>query len=115
METTIDLTFLNGFASGDADKMKKYINMFLQSAPSLLTQIKQNLETQNWSDVKIAAHSLKPQVNYLGIVSLKDDILTIEQLAGEERDLDKIPALVENVEGILGQSFPDLKAAMEEL
>ena len=115
MESTIDLTFLNGFASGDGEKMKKYINMFLKSSPALLEQINQNMETQNWTNVKIAAHSLKPQVNYMGIAEIKDDILLIEQLSGEERDLDKLPDLVKKVEVVLAQSFDDLKSAMEEL
>ena len=48
MNATIDLTFLRGFTSGNQEKMKKYIGMFLQLCPNSLKSMKDALDQQDY-------------------------------------------------------------------
>ncbi len=66
-----DMNFLEQFTGGKSDKMHKYIGMFLDNAPRLLENIEQGLLKKDYSQIKVAAHSLKPQLSYMGV---KEDI-----------------------------------------
>jgi HPt (histidine-containing phosphotransfer) domain-containing protein len=73
-----DLSFLEKFSKGDAQKMKKYISMYLNTAPDSFKKMQQNIKDKSWSDLAINAHSLKPQAEFMGIPSLKEVLIEIE-------------------------------------
>lgn len=87
----IDLTFLRSFTKGDPEKIRKYIGMFLESAPQQLSLMEQYYAERNWPSLKVAAHSLKPQMNYMGITDLEHTIKDIEFMAGTETNVDSLP------------------------
>ena len=91
----VDLSFLKTFTKGNATKINRYISMYLKFAPEILDRMRQNIETQNWSDLAINAHSLKPQVEYMGIASLKEELIKIENSVKNGRTTNLI-ALFEN-------------------
>src|SRR5688500_5331358 len=104
-----NLDFLKKFTGNDPEKMKKYINMFLGKVPEMLTDLKRHAEEKNWEDVKIIAHSLKPQSGYMGIKSLEQDLRVIEDYAGNQVRLEQMPALIQHVEQILEKAFVELR------
>jgi HPt (histidine-containing phosphotransfer) domain-containing protein len=108
-----NLDFLKNFTGNDPEKMKKYINMFLGKAPDMLKDLKRHTEDKNWEEVKIIAHSLKPQSGYMGIKSLEQDLRTIEDLAGNQVRLEQLPAIIEHVEQIMEKAFVELKEFTE--
>lgn len=110
-ETTVtDLSFLKNFTGGDNEKVKKYVSMFLSRAPEQLTAIKSDLASADYSSLKVNAHSLKPQLGYMGIKSLETDIKNIEHFAESGTNTEQLPALVANVETTLQQAFQELTA-----
>lgn len=73
--------------------MKKYITMYLDSAPKIFDKMSQYLTEKNFDQLRIAAHSLKPQSEYMGLKELKETLDEIEQnINGEEYE--KIPELL---------------------
>ena len=83
--------------------------MFLERAPEQLRELKANLENKNWEEVKIIAHSLKPQMGYMGIKSLEQDLRTIEDYAGNNVRLEQLPGLVQHLETVLEKAFAELR------
>jgi signal transduction histidine kinase/DNA-binding NarL/FixJ family response regulator/Flp pilus assembly protein TadD len=106
-----DRHFLNGFANGNLNKVQKYIGMFLDNAPRLLANIEAALRNKDYAAVKIAAHSLKPQLSYMGVKEEVSKVFLIEQLAGEEGHAQKLPPLVENLKRVCRKAFEELSAA----
>ncbi|MFN3939657.1 MAG: Hpt domain-containing protein, partial [Chitinophagales bacterium] len=94
----INLRFLESFTNGDTAKMKKYINMFIQSAPDAINQMKQLHAAGNWNQLRTVAHSLKPQLGYMGIDTVKELILRIEEYAGEGKKTDIIAQMITELE-----------------
>jgi len=90
----IDLTFLDDFTKGITDKMVYFINMYLKTAPNLFNELLNFSIEKNWEGVYSKAHTLKPQVQYVGIVGLKDLLVNIEQIAKEGGDKDSLTELV---------------------
>jgi HPt (histidine-containing phosphotransfer) domain-containing protein len=75
----VDLTFLRKFTKGDPEKMKRYISLYLDITPKTFEEMKRNLNNQDWEQLRINAHSLKPQADFMGIESLKQELIKIEE------------------------------------
>lgn len=104
-----DLTFLGSFTGSDPQKIKRYVQMFLDRAPEQLEEIRTSLGTGDYENLRVAAHSLKPQLSYMGIKSLEQDIRDIEEISGSKANLDALPPLVSKLETILKQAFNELQ------
>ena len=78
MDRLVNLSFLEKFTGGNQSKIKRYISMYLATAPDILERMKQNLDAENWSDLAINTHSLTPQTDFMGIVTLKNKLIEIE-------------------------------------
>lgn len=107
-----DRQFLNSFTNGNRDKVQKYIGMFLENAPRLLANMEAALTTKDLPSIKIAAHSLKPQLSYMGVKEEVSKVFVIEQLAGEEGHAQRLPALIENLNRVCAKAFEELRAAV---
>ncbi len=74
----VDLSFLEKFTKGNPDKKKRYISLYLDVAPKTFDRMKQNLEEDDYEQLRINAHSLKPQADFMGISELKNVLIEIE-------------------------------------
>jgi HPt (histidine-containing phosphotransfer) domain-containing protein len=105
----IDLTFLKGFTGGNPEKMKKYIQMFLNLCPTQLQTMKTQVLEQNYDALRGTAHALKPQITYMGIKGGESLIKTIETMAGTKTDVEKLPAMIDEFSGICEKAMEALK------
>lgn len=108
-EKVTDMQFLRQFTAGNTDKMTKYIGMFLENGPKLLTSVENALVTKDYQSMKIAAHSLKPQLSYMGVKEDVSHIFLIEQSSGESAHFERLPQLVENLKRICLKAFEELR------
>ena len=108
-EEIINLSFLKSFTGSSPEKMNKYINLFLQHAPLLMHSMEDNLAKEDWPALRSSAHSLKPQISYMGIKNGEDLIKTIELNAGEKTNLLDLPFQISKMKEILEQAYPELK------
>jgi DNA-binding response OmpR family regulator len=107
-KTYTNLDFLKQFTNNDQQKLNKYIGMFLENAPKLLSRLELGMEKLDYEEVKIAAHSLKPQMSYMGIDEEVSHILMIEQLAGTQTHTEQLPNLVANLNRVCNQVYAEL-------
>lgn len=75
----VDLSFLRKFTKDDPIKMKRYISLYLDVAPKTFKEMQENLKNGDWDQIRINAHSLKPQADFMGIKSLKEELIKIEE------------------------------------
>lgn len=104
-----DMQFLRQLTAGNTEKMQKYIRMFLENAPKLLDTIEKGLEAKDYPSIKIAAHSLKPQLSYMGVKEETSNIFLIEQTAGAQAHYETLPLLVRNLKHLCDKAFNELK------
>ncbi|CAN5332834.1 hypothetical protein BH09BAC1_BH09BAC1_08020 [soil metagenome] len=104
-----DLTFLGSFTGNDPQKIKRYVQMFLDRAPDQLEEIRTSLGMGDYENLRVAAHSIKPQLAYMGIKSLEQDIRAIEEISATQTNLEALPNLVQKLETILKQGFIELQ------
>lgn len=104
-----NLAFLKQLTKEDAVKMQKYISMFLENAPRLLARIDDGLANRDLSEVKIAAHSLKPQLSYMGVKEELSMVFLVEQTASEQGHLEGLTKLVHQLKTVCALAFEELR------
>lgn len=107
-ERVTDMQFLKQFTGGNQEKLEKYKGMFLQNGPLLLAKIEEGLRSGDYPAVKIAAHSMKPQLSYMGVKEEVSHIFLIEQTAGEAH-FERLPDLVAQLRRVCEKAFEELK------
>jgi HPt (histidine-containing phosphotransfer) domain-containing protein len=110
----VDLTFLKQFTKNDSQKMKRYISLYLDVAPKTFEEMKHNLTNEDWEQLRINAHSLKPQADFMGIKSLKEELIKIEE-AVQTKNFDVLGNLFTQSLTIAADSEIILKEMLEQL
>jgi HPt (histidine-containing phosphotransfer) domain-containing protein len=110
----VDLTFLKKFTKEDPQKMKRYISLYLDVSPKTFEAMKLNLKNEDWEQLRINAHSLKPQADFMGINSLKEELIKIEE-AVTSNNFDILENLFNTSFKIATDSEIILKEMLEEL
>jgi len=110
-----DLTFLEQFAAGDKVKMAKYITIFLKSAPMQMAAMENHIAENNLAGLRTAAHSLKPQLGYMGIKALEDLARIIEHHAAEGVAVENLPSQVAEFKATLTTAIAELQTKLQEL
>lgn len=90
----INLDYLEKFTKGDKDKIRKYIEMYLKSTPDVIRDFQTEYSEQNYENLRLKAHSIKPQAKYFRIETLENILLEIESIILNGDDLDKLKPLI---------------------
>ena len=97
-----DLTYLNNFCEGDKERMKKYIQMFLSSAPSLIEKINTAKAKNDFEEIANQIHGFKTKWIMMGMNETKDTAILLEQLCREKSDekliSEKMSNLIDDIE-----------------
>lgn len=110
----VDLTFLKQFAKDDPKKMKRYISLYLDVAPKTFEEMQRNVDNKDWEQLRINAHSLKPQADFMGVNSLKEELIKIEE-AVKMNEVDNLEVLFNTSRTISIQSEQILKGMLDQL
>lgn len=105
-----DLSQLNELSGGNQDFVNKMAGMFVDMVPEILDRINTGLATDNLEDMGAAAHKIKPSIDMMGIVSLKEKIRALESNGKNRTNLDEIPGLVSDINEILNKVVAQLRA-----
>ncbi|MEO8151215.1 MAG: Hpt domain-containing protein [Bacteroidia bacterium] len=79
----IDISFLDQLTEGNAERKQFYISTFIDEAVPLVEQVISGSTNGQWDQVRKAAHSLKPQLHYVGANQTEKLVSVIEELANE--------------------------------
>lgn len=110
----VDLSFLENFTKGDINKQKQYIKLYLKTASHLFSELKEHCDKNEWHELYVKAHSLKPQVLYMGIPTLQKKLVQIEEIAKQKGNKENLPDLVQISVDINNRAMEELKISIEE-
>lgn len=108
----VDLTFLKKFTKDDPAKMKRYILLYLDVAPKTFAEMQLNLQSGDWEQLRINAHSLKPQAEFMGIMTLKEGLIRIEE-AVRANQLEALEELLGKSRALSDESEQRLKELLD--
>lgn len=108
-ECLYDLTMVRSVSGGDETFIKKMVQLFIETVPPGLADLKEALADQQWQKMGKIAHKLKSTVDSMGIASLKEDIRFIESSGKHETDTDKLEPLVDKILIVISRCIEQLK------
>jgi CheY-like chemotaxis protein len=103
-----DLSNLIAISRGDTGFINKMISLFIEQAETTLMQIDTALLGENYSEISRLAHKIKPSIDNMGIISLKEKIRQLENDTKNSPDFNVINELVNEVSEILKNSIHQL-------
>ena len=78
-ESLIDFTYLNDFADGETDFVKKRVHLFMRNSPIALKTILKSSEADDLETLKYEEDKIKWSISLLGVVSASNCIEIIEE------------------------------------
>ena len=97
-------------SDGSNEFMVEIINAYFEQIPEMLQNLSLYLNEKRWTELKDIAHKMQTTVSFLGLRSIKEDIENIEKYAGEKKNLDLLPNMVEKVIMVCSESINELKS-----
>lgn len=110
----LDLTFLGSFTKGDEAKQKKYIQLFLDNAPKMVQQAETAVQNNDGPALKIAAHSLKSQLNYMGVKESISGVQALEKSSQNPDEAATWPAKTTKLKQVCEQVFKELEQVIKD-
>ena len=110
-----DLDYLEQLSEGDDDFSISMLSYFLDNTPVVMQEMKQFYEANDWKALRNVAHKFKPQLTFMGIKSIFQEVETIEQSAAKVKETEKIPELIELVNNTCLKAMEELKVELEKL
>lgn len=108
-EPLYDLSMVRAVSGGDESFIQKMVLLFIETVPPGLQDLADALANKEWQRLGKVAHKLKSTIDSMGIVSLKDDIRTIELNGKHEKETDALAPLVEKVLATIHDCISQLK------
>lgn len=104
-----NLSFLEDVSKGNRDLLEQMIQVFIEQAPVAVKQLKAAYHCHDFSEMFLIAHRMKPDIDNLHIISLKDDIRQIESLAKQKQNGTHLESLIFNLGNTINQVVQDLQ------
>lgn len=104
-----DLGFLYKFTKDDPAKVATYIRTYLRTSERIFKELGETARSGNSDDLYVKAHTVKPQVQYMGITSLHNVILKIEELTKSNPQSGEMMNLVGDALDIYEKSAEELR------
>jgi PAS domain S-box-containing protein len=104
-----DLSKLRGIANGNVAFVKKMIQLFMDQTPPSVAAMEAAYQANDFESVSKIAHRIKPSIDNMGIVSLKNDIREIELQAVEYQQSERLFKLIDHVKKVIEMVVDNLK------
>lgn len=105
----LEISYLNKITEGDIVLRKKMIDLIIKETPPDIANLKRLIDEKDWPALKSLAHKFKSTAIFLGNKQLETLIKTVEDMAGERRETNKIPIMIEQIEEICSRALSELK------
>ncbi|MEO5893113.1 MAG: response regulator, partial [Ferruginibacter sp.] len=108
-----DLSTIRTISRGNEIFVVKMVNMFIEHTPAQVVEMEAKYHDGDYKGMGAIAHKIKPGIDNMGIVSLKETIRAIERIGKDGMDIDLVPDLLQKVSKDLGQVIDALKVEFE--
>ncbi|MFO8053913.1 MAG: Hpt domain-containing protein [Bacteroidales bacterium] len=104
-----NLTTLKEMIGNDPGEIREIIGMFVESAPSTLSEMQEAYAAKDYESLGNLAHRLKTNLRLMNIESLETPILIIEKNSKEKQDLVELSTMMEKLNKILPAAIEQIR------
>lgn len=110
-----NLNFLVEFTKGNEEKIKRYIQMYLDTTSQVIAEMEEYLSGGNIESVALKAHSIKPQAQYMGAVRLSEALRQIEETCRNLGDTSQLAELIDKAKKLNERASLELSQFLQEM
>jgi len=111
----IDISKLREFTNGKVKLMINTMNVLIEEIPNDIILMKTALDNLDWEKLRSVAHRVKPNFMLVATKELHENVITIEQNAKEQLNLNEIPELLLKLETHAPSLIKELKEEVVKL
>jgi HPt (histidine-containing phosphotransfer) domain-containing protein len=97
----------------DLDCLCEVLQLFIESTPIIMNEIKEAIIEKNWDEVYKKSHKIKSSIGILQMAKLMSLISKVESDAKERKNLEDIEANFEEAEVLFARINPMIKAELQ--
>jgi|GEM_PF-344866 len=109
----VDLSYLSKVSENDKSFMREMIDTFIRNVPDEIIKMKELGEQKKWKEMAMLAHKIKPAIRFMGIKPAIDEILQVEDNCKNQKDLEDLPQLIDQLERDCRESIAELNQILE--
>jgi PAS domain S-box-containing protein len=109
-EKLYDLTQLEQISRGNDAFVQKMVSIFINQTHESLVAIEKNIEEKTFENISRIAHKIKPSIDQMGIIFLKNDIRALESYKMESGSIQEFTQLAQHVGNVLKAVLKKLKS-----
>ncbi len=83
----LNLSFIEDFTENDKEQTKYFIEKFINNIPKEIATLQAAFRSNSYENIRKAAHTFKPQIEFVGIIAAIETIKNLEQKAIEKQDM----------------------------
>lgn len=107
-----DFSCLEDYIGQDPAMQQSIIRLFLEQTPEEINLLSKHIQSEDFMMATSQAHRIKPTLNYMGAISLRDELQELESLLKGQLDVDNQGA---PEPGQLSTSFRNIQLRFEVL
>jgi response regulator RpfG family c-di-GMP phosphodiesterase len=96
-----DLVGIRNISRGNDAFVVKLVRLFMDQTPPIVAEIMERFEAGDLATMGALAHKLKPSIDNLGIIDLKETIREIERAGKSATGNEKLPAHLQQLNNIM--------------
>jgi CheY-like chemotaxis protein/HPt (histidine-containing phosphotransfer) domain-containing protein len=104
-----NLNSLHDLSRGDTDFIDSMVEMFVEQTALILEKVDRKIADNDFVEVSQLIHEIKPSIEIFGIISIVDDVKSLEKLAREAMDKEQITTLFESINATLQEVIVQLR------
>ncbi|WP_299457284.1 ATP-binding protein [uncultured Microscilla sp.] len=108
-ETYIDMSYLEEVSIGDSSFILDIAELFIHQTCIDIDKVRALMTAQNWEDMALAVHKVKPTFKLLGIKPAEKNLEKLQNYAKQTINIDQLPTLLQEVEDIYQLAVAELK------
>ena len=110
MSTLYSLAELEDMCGGDKEFIAKMKQIFEEEMIIGLEKLHKAIPVKDYETIRVTSHTMKPSIDSLSIVSIREEIRLIESLATQKADVGVIEPLIAKVDSVLHEVFEHMHA-----
>lgn len=110
IEKLYSLSLVNEIADNNEEFVKTLLQIYLDTIPATSKELLNELSMQNWEQAGKLAHKLKSTIDTMLIVSIKEDIRTIEHCGKSKENTHLMLPLAQKVDKVINEVAQHFKA-----
>lgn len=104
-----NLDTLLSISRGNTEFVKKMLSIFVEQTKTTLDQIDEAFQSDDFIEVSRLIHKIKPSIESVGVISILEEVKTLEKLGKESLDKEEMVALYNLIKNNLKQVILEIE------